>query len=115
MTILSDVAYDELAEVRTLAARQTPGVRVEPILGAKLWFKPRRWGGWGWTPASWEGWVVVAVSLVALLTVASVTGGGTTLFCVAAVTIALLVVCALKGTPPGGPRTREEFDRMTGR
>jgi hypothetical protein len=29
----------------------------------KLWFKARRYG-WGWTPASIEGWMVLAVFLV---------------------------------------------------
>jgi len=26
----------------------------------KLWFKAKRYG-WGWTPASWEGWAVTLV------------------------------------------------------
>ena len=30
---------------------------------AKLWFKQRRFG-WGWTPASIEGWIVVAVAML---------------------------------------------------
>lgn len=29
----------------------------------KLWFK-RRLYGWGWTPATWEGWTVLAIHLV---------------------------------------------------
>ncbi|HXY99359.1 MAG TPA: hypothetical protein VEI03_05130 [Stellaceae bacterium] len=32
----------------------------------KPWFKTRRYG-WGWTPASIEGWVVVAVFLALTL------------------------------------------------
>ncbi len=32
----------------------------------KLWFKRKRYG-WGWTPTSWEGWLVLAVYLVAML------------------------------------------------
>lgn len=34
----------------------------------KIWFK-RKTYGWGWTPATWEGWVVLLVylGLVALL------------------------------------------------
>ena len=31
----------------------------------RLWFETRRYG-WGWTPASPEGWLVVAVFLVAV-------------------------------------------------
>jgi len=30
---------------------------------AKLWFKARRYG-WGWTPASAAGWIVLAVFFV---------------------------------------------------
>ena len=26
----------------------------------KLWFRRKRFG-WGWTPASWEGWLVTAI------------------------------------------------------
>ncbi|MEK7600538.1 MAG: hypothetical protein AAB463_01075 [Patescibacteria group bacterium] len=25
-----------------------------------LWFK-RKWFGWGWTPATWQGWLVTVV------------------------------------------------------
>jgi hypothetical protein len=32
----------------------------------KLWFKNKRYG-WGWTPASWEGWVTIAVYAVLLV------------------------------------------------
>lgn len=31
----------------------------------KLWFKAKRYG-WGWTPASWEGWAVTLVYAAAL-------------------------------------------------
>ena len=30
----------------------------------KLWFKNKR-SGWGWYPASWEGWVVLLVWIAA--------------------------------------------------
>lgn len=32
----------------------------------KLWFKAKRYG-WGWTPASAEGWLVLAVYFVILI------------------------------------------------
>lgn len=32
----------------------------------KLWFKARSYG-WGWTPISVEGWIVVIVSLLLIL------------------------------------------------
>jgi hypothetical protein len=28
----------------------------------KLWFK-RKLYGWGWTPVTWQGWLVVAISI----------------------------------------------------
>jgi peptidoglycan biosynthesis protein MviN/MurJ (putative lipid II flippase) len=31
----------------------------------KLWFK-RRLYGWGWTPVTWQGWVVVLIGVVIL-------------------------------------------------
>jgi len=37
----------------------------------KLWFKARSYG-WGWTPASIEGWLVIAVFLVLVLAGAAV-------------------------------------------
>ena len=90
-------------------------MRTRPLIGTKLWFKPRRLSGWGWMPASWEGWVVVAVSLVITLVIVSATRGATTVLCVIATSIALIVLSAFKGTSPGGPRKRKEFDRLTGR
>lgn len=42
-------------------------MRHEPIVGTKVWFGPKTWGGWGWQPVTWEGWlstiVLVAISL----------------------------------------------------
>ena len=90
-------------------------MRIEPVVGQKLWFKPRGWGGWGWTPASWEGWAVVVGSLVAYLVIGSLTRGATTAVCIIATTLVLVVVGVLKGTEPGGPQKRREFDRLNGR
>jgi hypothetical protein len=33
------------------------------LLGRKPWFEPRTFG-YGWTPASWEGWAVTLVWMV---------------------------------------------------
>jgi len=30
------------------------------------WFKAKLWG-WGWTPARWQGWVVLAIFILLLL------------------------------------------------
>lgn len=32
----------------------------------KIWFK-RKLYGWGWTPATWEGWIVTLVYFVLIL------------------------------------------------
>lgn len=32
----------------------------------EYWFKRKRFG-WGWTPVTWQGWVVVAVPIAAIL------------------------------------------------
>lgn len=32
----------------------------------KLWFKNKRYG-WGWTPATWEGWAAIAVYAILLV------------------------------------------------
>lgn len=32
----------------------------------KLWFKEKSYG-WGWTPATWEGWVVVLLFILAVV------------------------------------------------
>lgn len=31
----------------------------------KLWFKKKRYG-WGWTPSSWEGWLIAVVYMIAI-------------------------------------------------
>lgn len=32
----------------------------------KLWFKRKKYG-WGWTPVTWQGWLVVLIYIVAVL------------------------------------------------
>jgi hypothetical protein len=78
-------------------------------MGKKLWFAPRRWGGWGWTPVTWEGWAVVVVFIVALVIGALVLPakaiGPSTL----ALAIMVVGVCVAKGTAPGGPNAWRAF------
>jgi amino acid transporter len=31
-----------------------------------LWFKRKRYG-WGWTPATWQGWLIVLIFIIALV------------------------------------------------
>lgn len=32
----------------------------------ELWFKRRRYG-WGWTPTTWQGWLVVTTALLIMI------------------------------------------------
>lgn len=85
-------------------------MRIDPLIGSKLWFRPRNVGGWGWHPASWEGWAAIGGYLVAVLVVA-VTGDdglGTTV-ATALLTAALLALCVLKGTRPGSYRSLGDY------
>ena len=34
-----------------------------------MWFRPKTIG-WGWSPASWEGWAVTALAIAAIVAVA---------------------------------------------
>jgi hypothetical protein len=83
------------------------------------WFKAKLYG-WGWTPARWQGWLVILVYVVA------VTGFGLTidetsspreivftfLLPVSLLTIALIRICYRTGEKPrwqwGPPRKRGE-------
>lgn len=37
------------------------------MIGKAEWFKRRKYGGWGLTPKTWQGWVYVAVSMIPLI------------------------------------------------
>jgi hypothetical protein len=72
--------------------------------GKRYWF-PTRSYGWGWgLPVVWQGWVVF-LSYAALIALVfwRVPPGEEPLkhaICVTVLTIALVVVCWLKGAPP---------------
>lgn len=90
-------------------------MRVDPIVGEKLWFRPKRALGWGWEPASWEGWLVTALfvgGIVALPFVFELSETATVGWSAVGVVV-LLVICWLKGTSPGGPKASAEFERRT--
>ena len=88
-------------------------MRTQPIIGKKAWFGPRRFG-WGWTPMSWEGWVVTAVVLAALLLPFALTervGSWAVVAWSTGVALLAIILCAMKGTSPGGPAKRRELLR----
>jgi peptidoglycan/LPS O-acetylase OafA/YrhL len=37
----------------------------------KIWFKAKRYG-WGWYPATWQGWTVIAIYLVIFFILATI-------------------------------------------
>jgi hypothetical protein len=74
-----------------------------PRLTKEPWFGPKKYVGWGWAPASWQGWLATAlmVGLVLAMVWRFRAPGG---FAAAAVVVVLFLALAwLTGTPPGGP------------
>lgn len=77
----------------------------------KLWFKAKTYG-WGWTPCSWEGWLIIALYIFAVFVYARSTvdkaldgaGSGVPFYyhlLFVLTTIALIVVSYKKGEKPG--------------
>jgi len=70
----------------------------------KLWFKNKTYG-YGWTPATWEGWLVVAIYFVMLALLIWVFSANMSkfshlyLFLVFLITAILLFVCYKTGEP----------------
>ncbi len=77
----------------------------------KLWFTARSYG-WGWTPASWEGWLAITIyfilfahimrNIIALADAGRFEGMWMIVSFgrILLITIALLLVCYLKGEKP---------------
>jgi hypothetical protein len=75
------------------------------------WFGPKRWLGWGWTIASWQGFLTTAVFIalnVAVTFWRPVPGSPVRALIAAHLTLAalFLTMVVLTGDPPGGPRRR---------
>ena len=82
-------------------------VRTSPLVGSKPWFGPRRLG-WGLEPVSPEGWLVTfAFAGVAIAARRFKVGPGWARHVVLGVFILLAV---MKGSAPGGPGARSDFD-----
>ena len=68
------------------------------------WFGPKRMMGWGWTPISWEGWLVTVVCLAVVIAACTIFAGTLIPVYISIGAVgALIVVCMLTGLPPGGP------------
>ena len=73
----------------------------------KAWFGPKRYLGWGWTPTSWEGWLVIGVFVVLFLPTVIVLQGAVHVVAVTVLVGALLAVCALR-LPQRSPHNEYE-------
>ncbi len=86
-------------------------------MSTKLWFKRKRYG-WGWTPATWEGWVVIVgyIALVALfgatidLDSAPIEVLATFALPVVLLTLTLIRICYRKGESPRWQWGNEDND-----
>ncbi len=67
----------------------------------KPWFGPRQTLGWGWTPVSWEGWLVTGVFLVLIPVSVTLWPGVEAEIAVAVLIGLLLAITLLTGDPPG--------------
>lgn len=43
------------------------------MIGKYEWFKRRKYTGWGFTPATWQGWVYIIVAIVPIILLTSTT------------------------------------------
>jgi hypothetical protein len=80
----------------------TLGVNDEVAMSSPYWFRAKRYG-WGWTPATWQGWAALA-AFVALLAAASVVFPPRQAMlayvaCSLGLSVLLVVVCRIKGEP----------------
>jgi hypothetical protein len=86
-------------------------MRLEPLIGQKAWFGPRRFG-WGLSPVSVEGWTATAASIAAIVILVTVAHKAR--WSALIVVAALLLLTFLKGTSPGGPSQWKEFNAKRG-
>lgn len=73
----------------------------------RYWFRAKSFG-WGWTPATWQGWLILAgwcVTFTSIVVATVATATGTMLFGVMialslASTLILAAICYRTGEPP---------------
>jgi hypothetical protein len=81
-------------------------MRTKPLLGSKVWFGPRRMG-WGLSPVTAEGWAVLGIGVAAIAVLAALDPHSRWLILI--VVAVMVLITFLKGTSPGGPDAREQF------
>lgn len=64
----------------------------------KPWFRPKRWG-WGYSPASWEGWAATGAVVIAVIAANRLIGSPAGLY-VSAAFLGAFVVLAVATTRP---------------
>ncbi|MEK7586103.1 MAG: hypothetical protein AAB477_02645 [Patescibacteria group bacterium] len=89
-------------------------------MGKKLWFKRKRYG-WGWTPSTWQGWLVLIVYLVAMVKSSILVdiyshSGSDTLIGYALpfilFTTILIIICYKKGEAPKWQWGKSDIDKV---
>ncbi len=81
----------------------------------KYWFRAKSYG-WGWTPSTWQGWLVIGIYLLAMILFPLFIQNNSqakSLFIIPTIilTTLLLVICYKKGEKPSwrwGPSTKKK-------
>jgi hypothetical protein len=73
----------------------------------KAWFGPKKYLGWGWSPRTWQGWAVTAVTVVLLIASLTFLGNPTRYIAFAVIIVAHLLVMLFTGDLPGGPSSED--------
>lgn len=77
-------------------------------MGRTIWFRRKRYG-WGWTPATWQGWVTILVYVISIFLVVlnsrteTVDSGQIPVHFtlrIVSLTAILIAICYAKGEPP---------------
>lgn len=66
------------------------------------WFGPKKGIGWGWTPVTWQGWLISAVFLAVFLALCYAPPSRHRLVLLIATLAIFLGVVVATGTKPGG-------------
>jgi hypothetical protein len=69
-------------------------------LTERPWFGPKRFG-WGWTPVTWQGWLVVVAFLAAVVLSGFYLAGAARVAVVVVLIVVLTLVAWLTGDAPG--------------
>lgn len=66
--------------------------------GKRPWFGPKRIG-WGYSPKTWQGWLVTGISIAAVITAGAVAKGSPWLYAVVVAAIAVHLVIIVVQRP----------------